>query len=184
MPRKYNSISFPPERVRELYDYDYETGFLISKKSSNKGKPLIGALSKDKRMWTVQLYYGDGSKTKTNYGRVVFCWHHGRWPDDTIDHIDRDPRNNRIENLRELSDQLQVQNTGKFNFGAIWREGFNRWEAKIYTNGKDKYLGLFKTEKAAQEAYMTECDRIGRQYFTPYLFNDRYVAEERVMGIR
>jgi hypothetical protein len=132
----------------------------------------------------VTLHREDGSRLRTNYGRVVFAWHYGRWPDGSIDHKDRNPRNNRIDNLREADPALQQQNTRNFNYGAIWHKGNRIWEAKITVNGKIKHLGSFDTQKPAQETFMRACDEIGREYLPPYLFNDRYVPAERVMGIR
>ena len=38
-----------------------------------------------------------------NYHGAVWAWHHGRLPEGEIDHIDGNERNNRIENLREVS---------------------------------------------------------------------------------
>lgn len=43
--------------------------------------------------------------------RVVFAIHHGFFP-RTVDHIDRDPRNNRIENLRAVTHSQNCLNVG------------------------------------------------------------------------
>ena len=180
MPRKYNSTSFPVERVRELYDYDYETGHLISKSKMKAGKPVIGSLNNSKSAFVIYLCRKDGTIVKTNYARVVFCWHHGRWPEGSIDHIDRDFRNNRIENLRDADPALQSQNQGNYNYGARWIQSRNKWVARINPNGKLKHLGTFETQKEAQERYMAACDEIGRQYLKPVLVNDRYVPAERL----
>ena len=184
MTQKYNSLSFPVEKLRELYDYDYETGFLISRYGRWAGRPLKGTLNSIKGSWNVALYHEDGSPLRCNYGRVVFAWVNGRWPEGTIDHIDRDIRNNKIENLRDLSIQLQQNNTTYFNYGAHWSKVAKSWKAQIQINGKYIFLGYHKTQKAAQEAYMAECDRIGRKYLPATLVDDKYVPAERVMGIR
>jgi hypothetical protein len=182
MPHKYKTKEFPVERVREQFDYDYETGFLISKRYA--GRPVKGRLSQNKGAWMVTLYREDGSRVTTNYGRAVFAWVNERWPDETIDHIDRNPRNNRVENLREADNVLQQQNTCNYSYGSCWNKDAKKWQSRIFINGKSNHLGYFKTQKAAQDAYMAECDRIGRKYLPPYLFVDRYVPAERVMGIR
>lgn len=41
--------------------------------------------------------------------RVVWFLHHGYWPKE-IDHINRDGRDNRIENLRDVSHHVNVMN--------------------------------------------------------------------------
>jgi hypothetical protein len=184
MTWKCNSLSFPVERLKEYYDYDYESGYLISRKGPNTGKPVNGHLSTDKGKWHIALYRKDGSKLQTNYGRAVFAWCHSRWPEGSIDHIDRNIRNNRIENLREADRTLQAQNTWNYNYGATWNKEVKKWKSKIFISGKTKDLGYYHTQKEAQEAFMRACDEIGRKYLPPYLFNDRYVPEERVMGIR
>ena len=176
---KYPSNSFPVERVRELYDYDYETGYLISKKGNYPGRPVKGSLRYG-HQWNIHLHSKDGTSLGCNYGRVVFCWHYGRWPEGSIDHIDRDPRNNRVDNLREADDALQIQNRGNFNYGAYWRKASQKWAARIYVNGKDEFLGLYESLRAAQEAYMAACDEIGKFYLPPALVEDRYVPAERL----
>jgi hypothetical protein len=184
MDYDYKSKEFPVERIRELYDYDDETGYLLSRDSRWAGRPVNGSRSKDDRKWMVKLFREDGSYLRTNYGRVVFAWHYGRWPDGSIDHIDRNPRNNRVENLREADRTLQAQNRGNYNYGTSWRKAEKKWTARVIINGERKFLGLYQTQKAAQEAVMAACDEIGREYLPPYLFGDRYVPAERVMGIR
>ena len=182
------SNSFPVERIRELYDYDYETGFLISRKSRRQaGEPVKGGLNSGQSAWMVTLHREDGSRLRTNYGRVVFAWHYGRWPDGSIDHIDRNPRNNRVENLREADMVLQSQNRKTFTYGSSFcKRGCKkkRWYARIFINGKNKRLGYYHTQKEAQEAFMAACDEIGRKYLPPTLVDDKYVPAERVMGIR
>ena len=182
MPHKYKTKEFPVERVREQFDYDYETGFLISKNRAHAGKPIKGYCCD--RVWQVQLHREDGSRVTTNYGRVVFAWHHERWPDREIDHLDRDPRNNRIENLREAGRVLQSQNRGCFKYGSTWFKRDSKWKAQISINGKHKHLGYYETQKEAQEAFMRACDDIGKQYLPATLVDGRYVPAERVMGIR
>ena len=177
MPHKYKTKEFPVERVREQFDYDYETGFLISKRYA--GRPVKGSLV-NKYAWTIVLVHKDGSTLRTNYGRVVFAWHFGRWPDGTIDHINRDIRDNRITNLREAKPTLQQQNTWNYNYGVHWSKSSNKWQAAIKIHGKSKGLGLHETQKAAQEAYMRFCDEIGREYLPPTLVDDKYVPAERI----
>ena len=43
--------------------------------------------------------------------RLVYLWHHGRFPSEEIDHINRIRDDNRIENLRESTRKQNVRNT-------------------------------------------------------------------------
>jgi len=181
MPQKFKSKEFPVERLREFYNYDYETGYLLSRDSRWPGRVIKGSLSSDKSKWAVKLRREDGSTLSTNYGRCAFAWHYGRWPDGEIDHIDREPRNNRIENLREADKALQNQNKPSYNYGTYWNKQFNKWQAQIQINiGKSKNLGRFETQKEAQETYMRACDEIGREYLPATLVDDKYVPTERL----
>jgi hypothetical protein len=91
------------------------------------------------------------------YGVVVFAWINGRWPIQgmEIDHIDRNPFNNRCNNLREVTRRQNIQNTKWFRAGTRYRKG--SWNTHIYLNGKDHWIGTFNTESEARKAYLNIC---------------------------
>jgi hypothetical protein len=177
---KYPSTDFPVERLWDLFDFNPLSGFLISRKGPNKGKPIMGTLSENKRRWIIRLTREYGKQQLTNYGRAVFAWVHGRWPEGSIDHINREIRDNRSWNLREADIVLQTQNTRSFNYGAYWDKRERKWRTRIYINAKRKYLGLYDTVKEAQEAFMRFSNEIGRPYLDPVLVDGRYIPAERL----
>lgn len=74
-----------------------------------------------------------------------------------IDHIDRNPLNNRRENLRICT---QLDNAKNLSVGKNNRYGFkgirpvnNKWAARIMVNRKEINLGRFKTKEEAALAY-------------------------------
>ena len=71
---------------------------------------------------------------------------------ETVDHIDGDPANNRISNLRWASRSTQQRNR-KSTKGYTWNKQKNKWQAKINIEGRDKHLGYFNTIAAARAAY-------------------------------
>jgi hypothetical protein len=91
------------------------------------------------------------------YGVVVFAWISGRWPIQgmEIDHIDRNPFNNRYSNLREVTRRQNMQNTRRAKGGAYSYK--NMWVATISIQGKTHNLGSFSTETQARKAYLTAC---------------------------
>ena len=177
---KYPTNDFPVERLWDLFDFNPLTGYLISKAKNFRGKPVIGTLNNNKRMYVIQLYREGGTVLRTNYARIVYAWCKGRWPEGSIDHKNRDIRDNRLWNLREADVVLQTQNTKKFNYGTCWHNVGKKWHARIYIDGKSKFLGYFNTQKAAQEAYIRTCKEIGRPLLEPVLVNDRYVPLEHL----
>ena len=82
--------------------------------------------------------------------RVVWAMHFGDIPTDKIiDHIDGNPFNNRIENLR-LADGFENawnakksrRNTSGVK-GVYFSNAHKKWVAEISRNKKRKYLGMF-----------------------------------------
>ena len=80
-------------------------------------------------------------------------------PEDMIvDHINHDPLDNRISNLRVCTVHQNNMNTGqRCNTssgvtGVSWYSQTNKWEAYISINGKRTRLGYFKTKEEAINA--------------------------------
>ena len=141
---KYKNITV--DEVREAFDYDEETGQLIWK-IAPCNRVSIGdvAGSYDKNG-----YRRTGYKGGTYFiHRLVFGYVHGKFPSNDIDHIDGDPANNRISNLRSVSRQENLKNTklSKNNSsgvgGVYWNKKTSKWETAIGIKGKKSYLGLF-----------------------------------------
>jgi HNH endonuclease len=87
------------ERLRELLDYDKETGVFRYKKRSGRGAPvLVGALAgggTPNRYWRIAI---DGERYYAH--RLAWLHVYGEWPMGDIEHIDRDKNNNAISNLK------------------------------------------------------------------------------------
>lgn len=72
--------------------------------------------------------------------------HHGSWPKYTIDHIDRNKLNNRIENLRDVTQSVNNSNTGK---GYHWCKRERKFLVYYREDGKRRYYGRFSCEEEA-----------------------------------
>lgn len=105
---KMTKVYNPPVswiEVRAMFDYDFEQGVLIHRTGPRKGKMAgsvrgcpVGSSGRKKPYLARQIYmYG----RRTGYHRMVWFWFYGKWPHGQIDHVDENPRNNRIENLRD-----------------------------------------------------------------------------------
>jgi len=97
-----------------------------------------------------------GSKHKAH--RIIWLMQTGRFPEEQIDHINGVRADNRLENLRAVTNaenqknkSLQRDNSSGSN-GVSWSKTRNRWMAYININGRMKNLGRFKTIEEAIQA--------------------------------
>ena len=103
--------------------------------------------------------------------RLIWIYHYGQIKEKyQIDHIDRNKRNNRIQNLRSIKPKYNVYNrTIGFNkvssgatgaTGIYWSKSKRRYIVGITKNKKKYYLGSFtrkadaiKARKSAERDY-------------------------------
>ena len=91
--------------------------------------------------------------------RVFYYAHNPDWNindrsrDNQIDHKDQNPFNNSISNLRVANHTMNQQNSS-WAKGYCWSKQHNKWRATIYSDGKQKHLGLFGNEEDARNAYL------------------------------
>ena len=87
--------------------------------------------------------------------RLAWLYVYGCFPKDEIDHIDGNPMNNAIENLRDVTSQENKKNMCKpvtntsGSIGVGWRKCRGKWRATISVNNKALHLGYFNTFEEA-----------------------------------
>jgi hypothetical protein len=90
--------------------------------------------------------------------RLVWLHVYGVWPDGQLDHINGNRQDNRIENLRvaTLSQNQHNRKKTKNKVGATgaYKHWSGRWYSTIMVENKRHYLGMFKTEDEAAQAYV------------------------------
>lgn len=86
----------------------------------------------------------------------------------TVDHINNNKLDNRLENLqiicaRENTSRSKdkTKTTSKY-IGVCWRSQTKKWKATIRINGSKKFLGYFLSEEEAAEAYQKALQEINR----------------------
>lgn len=87
--------------------------------------------------------------------RVIWLLVTGEWPSGELDHINGDPSDNRIENLRCVTRSENMQNTrrGSQTTGTTLLPN-GRWQASIFVDGHRRHLGEHRTQQLAREAYL------------------------------
>ena len=143
------------QRLRELLDYDAETGRFVWRQANKrvKGGTVAGYVGND---GYVRIR---ASGTRFLAHRLAWFYVHGTWPSGEIDHINGDRSDNRIANLRDVSRLTNRQNMRRAQ--ADNRSGLlgvsltnNRCKASIRSGGKNHHLGYFASPEAAHAAYV------------------------------
>lgn len=144
--------------LRAAFSYDPETGLVLwIKPSSNRAKAGELAGGPNRHGYTRIGFQGRDHLAH----RIAWAIHYGRWPDGVLDHIDGNPANNRIANLRDVSMRINMQNRrtatrGSLSglLGAHLHKATGLWHAVIKTSGKVTSLGYHKTPEEAHAAYL------------------------------
>ena len=168
----------PPEVLRQLFRYDPETGKLFWRHRDASVFSAGGRTSAEHaaRTWNTKYanreaftarkksghLYGRLFRAYTMAHRVAWAIHFGEAPNGFIDHINHDPADNRIKNLRVVDAAENAKNRspnkGKRSglpHGVSVRVngGINRYFAQIQVGGANNYLGTFNTPDEASDAY-------------------------------
>ena len=149
-------------RVIEGYE-NYSVSNLGNVRNDKRGNILKGILLKTGGGYLkVFLYDNDICGKHKLIHRLVaiaFLPNPNNLPE--VDHINRTPNDNRVENLRWITGSNNSRNTKNRKEktssyrGVSWDKSRNKWSSNITINRKNIYLGRFKTEEEAYEAWRT-----------------------------
>jgi hypothetical protein len=153
MTRKIIQLPTQAE-LRTLLAYDPDTGrftWRVSRGTVRAGSPA-GWLHK-----LGYVYIGLNGKNYKAH-RLAWVYTYGTDPVGLIDHIDRNPANNGLANLRAVSDGQNNQNKRVYKNSASGHKGVgwyarrNLWRVRIQHENKVVLVGFFATVAHAVEA--------------------------------
>lgn len=156
------------ELAYEVLDYNWRTGeFHWKKRVGQRGVPGKPAgCHCHKGYLHIQL------RGRNIAGhRLAVAMVDGRWPNGPVDHIDGNPRNNTLANLRETSqlvnahNQRRVRKTNPIGFhGVVPVQRARtppRYQAKIMIAGRRYYLGVYESPLLAMLTYIAAKNHLG-----------------------
>ena len=135
------------QKLRELLDYNPETGVFVRKigvATTNAGD-VVGS--------NVNGYLSVKIKNKPYYlHRLAWLYVYGEFPSGEIDHINRNKKDNKIDNLRNVTRQQNTQNR-TVTSGVFQTKNKRRWRARISVSNKTINIGTFETKELALAEY-------------------------------
>lgn len=150
MADKHNTLT--QECLHELFEYrDGCLYWRISIGSKIKIGSIAGYRSKTNNRSSIQIY-----KKVYLIHRIIYLFHYGYIP-QFLDHIDNNPQNNKIENLRPAT-RLQNSYNRKLNAnnksgvkGVYWRKNIKKYIARCTVNSVRYNLGHFVNLEEAKK---------------------------------
>lgn len=166
-----------PDVLRQLLHYEPATGAFVWRHRSI-------SLFPDERAWKIWNTRFAGTRafasTTTNgywrgciFGvrylghRVAWAWSYGAWPEQEVDHINGDPLDNRLANLRAVSASTNCRNLPMRKSNTSGHIGVSRrprgkpWIARIHVGDQHIHLGAFDTVEEAATARKAADARYG-----------------------
>ena len=145
--------SITADELRSILHYDPLTGVFTRIRSAHPHRVgvVVGSVSHGYLLIGVL-------KRRYRAHRLAWLYVYGTWPKHDIDHINRNRSDNRIANLRDVTNQQNLCNAGDFSTntsgrkGVYWDKRDSRWRACIVNKGRYLSLGYFDTQAKAVAA--------------------------------
>lgn len=111
-------------------------------------------------------YWGIGIGGRTyRASRLAWFYVTGKWPSGHIDHINGNRMDDRIMNLRDVSQRENNSNLDRHRSGNLVgaslsyrKNAKNKWMSRIKIAGQNIWLGCFKTQQEAHARYKQELE--------------------------
>jgi HNH endonuclease/AP2 domain len=152
------------QRLHELLQYDAHTG-RFTRRVARGNCPAGWSCDDTRDQFGYVRFSVDGKNYRAH--RLAWLYVYGEWPEHSIDHINGDKADNRIENLRDVSHHTNMQNqraatrANKTGFlGVCFHKRKGRYHAQINAGGRVRSIGYFSSPEEAHAAYVEEKRRL------------------------
>ena len=152
--------NFTHKQLTEMLHYDPETGAFTRKVSTafhnRPGDRADTLVNTGKRAGYRRVcLLGD----RVHAHRLAWFYVYGTGPTGFIDHANGERGDNRISNLRDVTQEVNTANRVRPNknkkdtkFLGAFKAG-RKWCSRIHIGGKKHWLGMFDTAEEAHKAY-------------------------------
>ena len=144
-------------RMKKNYTYDAKSGRLTS---SRLGRAIKGKMHGKKGYLAVNCQIGK-KQVHVSMHHAVWAVCKGRWPEQPLDHINGNKQDNRIENLREVSDS-----ENKMNMLHPWKPNTKTGLPGVYKNGSVYQIRVVSNRYYFRDKYVAfyHLTLLGRRY--------------------
>lgn len=166
--------------LRECFGYDETTGVLTWKE-----RPLTHFKAEARRKAFNTRYAGKPLSARDNRGyivtsldtqklkghRVIWKLFYGEEPPPVIDHLNSNKSDNRISNLKAVTQlenlfNKQVQRNNKLGVkGVSFDTRRQKFYSRVKIGAKIKWLGYFDNQSEAEKVYQEACRNINQHLF-------------------
>ena len=172
MPKaKIIEIEITQDELKEIFNYDSDTGVFrwktVNKFSTMKVGDIAGNI--DKTTGYCGIKY-NSRRYKSH--RLAWLYVYRKIPvDKVIDHVDGNPSNNRISNLRLClqSENMRNRKIGRDNKsghkGVSWHKSSGKWKVQVSVDSKVVHLGLYITREEASAVYNEFCQQHHGEFY-------------------
>jgi len=154
-------------KLKELLNYNPDTGEFTWLKTNSitvKIGDIAGTIDTNK-------YRRIGINGKRYMAhRLAWLYMTGNFPENYIDHINHNPDDNAISNLREATpsqnnSNAKVKKNNASGYKGVEIDKKNKnYRANIWHNNKNIYLGKFDTAELAHKAYCIKAKELKGQF--------------------
>lgn len=153
------------ERLKEVLTYDPETGnFYRNSPISRWSSSPAGSTTKGR------IYIFIDKKLHLAH-RLAFLYMTGSFPKNQVDHINGDQSDNRWINLRDVTQQENLENKHRAKessstgvLGVQVNNKCNSYMARITSKGVVYYLGSFPSIEEASKVYLEAKQKLHKGY--------------------
>lgn len=148
------------EFLHSILNYDPNTGIFTWIKN---GK-VAGTIKNNK-----SIHIGIKSKTYLAH-RLAWIYVYGNIKSEMIDHINGNPSDNKLCNLRECNrsqnrcnSKLNKNNTSGIK-GVVWNKQYKKWKVSVTINRKQKTIGHFNDLELAELASIEARNKYHKEF--------------------
>lgn len=147
------------ESVKHLFHYDDVLGILLWKNPC-KRKPQLTGLPAG-TVCSAGIVRIKLNRKVHKAHRLIWLYNYGKFPDKFIDHVDGNPSNNKLVNLRECSPEQNMHNLKLSARNTTGYKGVclvnGKYRAMATLGGIKHFLGLYDTPEEASGVYNKFC---------------------------